>query len=195
MLFKDLLNSVWQNIVAEKWFFIKTIIINALVCAIFLVVPAFTTTFIGALFAEACESTMGLLEFLEKNVGSIEKTISQVTSVLLVISFIFAIITAFSVAENDMQTYRIYRRTGMSENMILFQAFIQNSLVCVVWGVLSIFIAKIVSVFLSGVIGTAIMLSFANFLIMLSAEIVLVLMVTFVKIKFTLFNSRQETLK
>ena len=138
MSFSNLLISVWQNVVAEKMFFIKMVVINALVCSIYLVIPSFVRTFLGALFAKADESTFGIYVFLKENMASIEKTISLLTAILLTMAYIVAIMTAFSIMNNDMKIYKVFKRTGMSENMVLCHAFVQNALVCACWCVLGV---------------------------------------------------------
>lgn len=190
---KNLLNSVWQNVAAEKMFFIKTVITNAFVCALFLVIPSFVRSFIGALFAKASESTLGIYAFLKENMARIESIISSLTALLLVMVFIVAILTTFSIMEKDINTYKIYKRAGMSDRMIMCHSFVQNALVCICWCVLSLFVARIIAAVISNWIEADILMSLMHFLIMLSAEAILVILMSFVKIKMSLSDPKIES--
>ena len=78
MKFCDLIKTIWENITTEKSFFVKVITSNALICLMYLIIPASIKTFLGVVFASAGENSVGIYEFLEDNLLTIENVISAI---------------------------------------------------------------------------------------------------------------------
>ena len=178
MKFCDLMKTIWENVKSDKAYFIKVASINALVCLLYLIIPAVIKTFVGVIFASASENVSGLYEFLQENLLQIENVISAVIAFILVVACLIALISVMSSFEKDMRFYKLQQRLGMSGVCVFTQSLLQNVVLCIGWNVVALVCAELFAVIVSAVLKIEIAITLMYFLILIVAELLLVVIVS-----------------
>ncbi len=190
MKFCDLIKTIWENIVTEKSYFIKTIIVNVLVCLMYLVIPASLKTFLGVIFASIGENSMGVYEYLENNLLIIENVISALIAFILVICCVLTLISALSTLSKDNKIYKLQQRFGMSPVSLCVQSLIQNVAVCIVWNLIALMFAELFVVGISTLLNVSISITIMYFVILLFAEVLIVVIASILNYLAYLDNTK-----
>ncbi|MBP3629986.1 MAG: hypothetical protein J6J23_00665 [Clostridia bacterium] len=195
MKFCDTIKTIWENLVAEKSFFIKVVSVNALICLMYLVIPASIKTFLGVVFASAGENSAGIYNYLKENLLAIENVISALIAFILVIGCVMTLVSILFIFEKDNKNYKLQQSFGMSSMSVVRQSLIQNLILCLSWNVISIIFAEFLVFLLSTILEIEITITFMYFVILLVAETLITIIVSLLNYLAFLDNSKTKSVK
>lgn len=195
MKFSDLLKSIWENLTAEKSYFIKVMAINASICLMYLFIPAAIKTFMGVIFASAGESVVGMFEFVKEKAATIENMIAVIIAFILIIGCLVTLLTTLHTLERERKMYRLQQSFGMTPVALVAQTLVQNIAVCIVWNVVALIMTGLIVLAVSAILEVKISITFSYFLILIVAEVLITTIASLVNYLLFLDNSKSNSIK
>ena len=192
MKFCDLIKSVGENFKANKIYFSRIIVINALVGLMYLLIPASIKTFMGLLFASASENTSGMYEFLQDNLELIENVISALIAFMLVVASIVSILTILAALEKDVETYKVQQMFGLGAQGVIVQSIVQSVTLCVLWNIITLMVAELFAFVIIVIFDAQITISLVYFVIMIITEILITIIATIINYLSKIDTSRES---